>query len=217
MSSDDWQYFMENYFGDPYMMWHDGIDTKSVTRLRGEEREKAEEMLIGAMESGSHWAAMGLRELRSKRAVPHLKKKLPTADGDLRLQIALALCFIEKTTQYVDYIIEILSDDSFFASRLNAAITLRHFPIPKVIDALFNAVSDPEYLVRNHACESILYIYGLPADISAHEDILAHIIVEYDPELKQSVEIAFEHYATAADMLRDLVQSQGSLRLLTFD
>ena len=54
MPSRQWDYFMDNFFGDPYMMWHDGIDTTSVCRLEGAERDRAEDMLIESMKEGSH-------------------------------------------------------------------------------------------------------------------------------------------------------------------
>ncbi|MHA1576963.1 MAG: hypothetical protein ACTSU3_06345 [Candidatus Thorarchaeota archaeon] len=42
MPSSDWDYFMEQFFGDPYMMWHGGINPEAAANLQGEEREKAE-------------------------------------------------------------------------------------------------------------------------------------------------------------------------------
>ncbi len=216
MSSKDWEYFMENYFGDPYMMWHDGIDTKSVIRLKGEERTKAEGMLIGAMKSGSYWGAIGLRELRSEKAVPHLKEMLPQATEMLKIHVAIALCVIEESTEYVGNIIEVLENDSEYF-RLEAALSLKHFPIPEVIDALFRAVIDPEYLVRYHVCDSILHIYGIEDSIDQFEDIFAHIGIEYDPESEASINLAIEHYETASKMLKELVESKGKVRALTFD
>ena len=46
MPSREWDYFMKNFFGDPYMMWHDRIDVTSVCALVGAERDQAEEILI---------------------------------------------------------------------------------------------------------------------------------------------------------------------------
>ncbi len=74
MPSREWERFIENYYGEPYMMWHDGIDEKSVTLLKGKERERAEDMLIASLEEGNHYAAIGLRELRSRKAEPHLEE-----------------------------------------------------------------------------------------------------------------------------------------------
>ena len=88
MPSREWDYFMKNFFGDPYMMWHDGIDVTSVCALVGAERDQAEEMLINSMNKGSQWALMGLREIRSQKAVPVMKKLLATASGDLLMEIS---------------------------------------------------------------------------------------------------------------------------------
>ena len=95
MPSRQWDYFMANFFGDSYIMWHDGIDPTSVSGLGGAEREKAEDMLIESMKEGSFWAPMGLRELRSQRAVPVMKDILSSASGDLLMEIAIALNVID--------------------------------------------------------------------------------------------------------------------------
>jgi hypothetical protein len=39
MTSPEWSRFMDNFFGDPYMMWHDGIDPTAAKGLKGDERE----------------------------------------------------------------------------------------------------------------------------------------------------------------------------------
>lgn len=55
-------------------MWHDGIDPTAASGLEGEEHFKAEEMLIESMEEGIYWAPMGLREMKSKKAIPRMKQ-----------------------------------------------------------------------------------------------------------------------------------------------
>ena len=110
MSSREWQRFIDNYYGDPYMMWHDGIDEKSVKRLMGEERAKAEAMLIESLHEGSHYAAIGLRELRSTTAVPHLLEAMYQGWGYLKIEAAAALCMIEDTFEYVGEIIQVLKE-----------------------------------------------------------------------------------------------------------
>ena len=81
------------------MMWHDGIDTTSVCRLEGAERDRAEDMLIESMKEGSYWAPMGLRELRSEKAVPIMNEMLSSVSGNLLIEIAIALNVIEETTE----------------------------------------------------------------------------------------------------------------------
>ncbi|KXH76132.1 MAG: hypothetical protein AM326_07630 [Candidatus Thorarchaeota archaeon SMTZ-45] len=113
MPSDEWNYFVENYFGDPYMMWPDGIDEKSVIPLKDKERETAEDMLIKSLEEGSHYGAIGLRELRSTKAVPILEEQLGMNNGTLAVEIAVALCIIKNTLEYLPHILVALKLSPF--------------------------------------------------------------------------------------------------------
>jgi len=200
---------MENFFGDPYMMWHDGIDAQSVCLLEGAERDQAESMLIESMESGSHYAAMGLRELKSQRAIPSMKRLLEKVGSDLKIQIAVALNVIEDTDEYTPHLIQVLQYNGSQYVRLNAAIVLRRFPTDDTIQALYESVStDPDYLVRNHASESLLHIHGFKPIISEHREIFQLICVEFDPKDKDSYHEATKHYTQAASMLRDLFEKK---------
>ena len=209
MPSRQWEYFMENFFGDPYMMWHDGIDAQSVCLLEGAERDQAESMLLESMEAGSHYAAMGLRELKSQRAIPVMKRLWEKVGSDLKIQIAVALNVIEDTDEYTPDLIQILYNNRSPYVRLNAAITLRIFPTDDTIQALFDSVStDPDYLVRFHASESLLHIHGLEPTISEHKEIFQLICVEFGPKDEVAYHEAIKHYTHAADMLRDLFKKK---------
>ena len=48
-----WDGFYELFFGDPYMAWHDGLDTELLAALKGEEREEAERLLNEALKTGT--------------------------------------------------------------------------------------------------------------------------------------------------------------------
>jgi HEAT repeat protein len=200
---------MENFYGDPYMMWHDGIDAKSVCLLEGAERDQAESMLIESMESGSHYAAMGLRELKSQRAIPIMKELLEKVGSDLKIQIVVALNLIEDTNEYTPHLIQILTYNGSSYVRLNAAIELRNFPTDETIQALFNSVSsDPDYLVRNHASESLLFIHGFEPTISEHKEIFQLICTEFNPKDDASYQEATKQYTRAAELLRDLFKTK---------
>ena len=210
MPSRQWDYFMDNFFGDPYMMWHDGIDPTSVCGLEGAERDQAEAMLIESMQEGSYWAPMGLREMRSEKAVPIMKDMLPSIDGVLLIEIAIALNVIEDTVEYNHYILRVLREYPSPYTRLKAAMKLRDFPTPEVIEALFDAVSDEDYLVRNHASESLLAIHGLQPTISEHKEIFKLIIVDYDKQSSKSTSETAAAYKKAEMMLKALFESDDS-------
>ena len=207
MPSRQWDYFMSNFFGDPYMMWHDGIDPTAACILEGAERDQAEAMLIKSMEEGSHYAVMGLRELRSEKAVPLMKQMLEKVSADLLIEIAVALNVIENTTDYNHYIITVLLEYPSPYVRLNAARKLRDFPTPEVIAALYDAVSDIDYLVRNHASESLLAIHGFEPMISDHTEIFGFICTDPDPE-KNVPPKATARYKRAENMLKSLFEKE---------
>ena len=206
MPSRQWDYFMSNFFGDPYMMWHDGIDPTAACILEGAERDQAEAMLIKSMEEGSHYAVMGIRELRSEKAVPLMKRMLEKVSAELLVEIAIALNVIEETSAYNPYIIQILLEYPSPYVRLNAARKLRDFPTPEAIAALYDAVCDIDYLVRNHASDSLLFIHGLEPVISEHSEIFNLICTEYDSENEITIEDRAARYKNAVDMLRNLFE-----------
>lgn len=198
---------MDSFFGDPYMMWHDGIDPTSAKALRGEERDKAEEMLIESMKEGSYWAPMGLREMKSERAIPFMKNLIKQSQSRLLIEIAHALNVLENTTEYIPYILDVLKNHPFWSSRMDAALLLRKYSTPEVVDALFDSILDEDYLVRNHSCESILHIHNLPSSISEYKDIFSEIIVDYNAE-EESGNESLRHYKNAAELLRKLILNE---------
>lgn len=213
MPSREWNRFMDNYYGDPYMMWHDGIDEKSVTRLKGDERDQAEAKLIESLEEGNHYAAIGLRELRSLKAIPHLESLLESSRGRLAIEIAVALCVIKNTHDYVPGILAALKRAPFWSDRMRAAIALRRFPAREVVEVLFESVArDRDYLVRNHASETLLFLHGLKPTISEHKEIFKHMIVDYDEHEEERGSETLNHYAESARLLRGLIEAEGNLR-----
>ncbi|MHA2061746.1 MAG: HEAT repeat domain-containing protein [Candidatus Sifarchaeia archaeon] len=159
------------------MAWHDGLDVNAINSLTGEEKEEAEHLLIEALQkSNDYRPIVGLGYLRSKKALPILKEKLNHLWGKALVDAASALRKIENDDSYAENIIRVLKNDASFYNRLVAAIELRNFKTPEVVKALFEAVKDPEYLVRNHACESLLFLHGFKPEIVEHEEIFQNII-----------------------------------------
>ncbi len=160
MASNAFSSFYESYFGDPYMAWHDGLDTESLLRLEGAELAEAERLLIAGLQTSDPRPAAGLATLRSAPAAPALKALLPQATGDVRVQTALALWQIEQYPLAVPALIGVLQAASW-SERLNAAMALQYVRTPQSVAALLRALHDPEDLVRSHAADSLLAIHGL--------------------------------------------------------
>jgi HEAT repeat protein len=198
---------MKNFFGDYFTMWHDGIDSASVCALEGAEREQAEDMLIESMQKGSFWAPMGLRELRSHKSVPVMKDMLSSASGDLLMEIAIALNVIEDTTEYYPYVLRVFQEAPSAYTRVKAAMKLRDFPTPEVIEAFFDAVNDEDDLVRNNAANALLAIHGFKPMISEHKEIFELIITSpLDKDGNSIRDEAVAAYKQAERMLRALFE-----------
>ena len=111
---------------------------------------------------------------------------------------------LESHIFYNSYIIRILLEYLSPYVQLNAARKLRDFPTTRVIAALYDAVCDIDYLVRNHASESLLFIHGLEPMISDHSEIFGLICTERDPEKNDTAEDAAHRYKRAENMLKSL-------------
>ncbi|HEX8221385.1 MAG TPA: HEAT repeat domain-containing protein [Chloroflexia bacterium] len=161
MPSSNWDDFYESFFGDPYTAWHDGLDIQALLALEGEEREEAERLLLQALGSGDSRPARGLEELRSHKAVAPLKEQLETATGTTLVNTARALWELEQYPPAAEALINVLRGHSFWGTRVDAAKALAAVKTPSSIAALWQAVNDPEDLVRHHAVASLLELHGI--------------------------------------------------------
>jgi len=201
--SSDFSAFYESFFGDPYMAWHDGLDTEALARLRGKEREEAEQLLINALDSGDYRPAAGLSVLRSKAATAKLKEQLPSTSGDQRIQTARALWRTENYPPAVGAVIDVLQHYPFWGQRLNAAMALREIKTPASIAALWAATNDPEDLVRHHAAVSLLIMYGIQKEEFGEDNPLTIDIMSDGKAIRQK----------AIAEIKRLVEEQGKIEM----
>ena len=73
---------------------------------------------------------------------------------------------------------DVLQSPLFWTHRIDAAIGLRDFSGEDDERALLEAVErDPDYLVRNHACDSLLVRWKItPSKVNEHDEIFRRII-----------------------------------------
>ena len=157
-----WDSFYESFFGDPYMAWHDGLDTQSLAALRGEERDEAERLLNEALKRGDYRPAVGLRVLGSKGSVAQLKEQLGDADGKTEIEIALALWKLAEWPPAVNILIRALKDGPHWSIRLDAARALGDVETPKSAQALTKWAERPRRpcaLPLRRVAESRCWIY----------------------------------------------------------
>lgn len=147
-----------------------GLDLTSLRELTGEERARAEDMLIEYLPDSR--GVIGLGELRSSRAEPKLKA-LFEAEQAARLadpagwypfgliDLARALWQIDRDPRFPAAIIPVLNSADDPVQREMAAEALCDVDDPAAIQALRAALDDSEPLVRYHAGRGLLIIHGV--------------------------------------------------------
>jgi hypothetical protein len=154
----------------------DGLDTRALAELEGEEAARAEDLLIGFLPDAR--GVIGLGILRSRRAEPELTQLFEAeqraliearAMGDEfcatdgLVYLAKALWRIRPDPRWRDAMIDVLGSAGDW-KRQTAAEALCDVCDPVAVQALIKALDDAEPLVRYHAARGLLLIHGLPAD-----------------------------------------------------
>lgn len=187
------------------MRWHDGPAQGILKDLEGDERTEAEALLIKSMQEGDEYAAEGLAELKSTKALPYLKKKCKASDYSVRLKTAYAIEIIEGKGEYIPVIIDLMKDTRSDGIRLWAAWYLKYFPSDVVVNALYEAVLDPKYAVRSNAFESLRYIYGIK-DYNEDCKEIGKLIL-YDQDQKEDMNVK-EMYSKAVELMKKMFKGK---------
>lgn len=170
---DRWRAWKEQTFGNDYMIWHDGLYTAQVTSLSGDAREEALSMLRLGLSLGDSHAAEALAAMGDASTVAAMRAELGNAEGAEKVRLALALHELEPDPALAASLVEVLRGPLHWAHRIDAAMGLRRFSGADDEAALLVAVEkDPDYLVRYHACDSLLIRWGArPAEVTGHPEI----------------------------------------------
>jgi hypothetical protein len=167
----------EAVFGTEYMIWHDGLNTEAVRGLAGETREEALRMLRFGVADGDSDAADALAVMGDLESLEAVRALVKTSHGSARVRAALAAHQLSPDPALAVCLVEEMKAAAHWGDRVDAAMGLRHFRGASDEEALLEAVArDPDYLVRYHACESLLGRWGIrPARIAEHRDIFDRI------------------------------------------
>ena len=162
MASPAFERFRFSFFEDPDSP-RNGLDMKTLAALEGEERRRAEDMLLQYLPDTR--GVIGLGALGSRRAEPALVRLFEAAQGSdsgEQIYLAKALWQIRPDPRWLDAVIEVLASADEPMRRLTAAEALYHFRDPVTVGALVKALDDPGGLVRHHAARGLLALHGLP-------------------------------------------------------
>jgi len=164
MASAAFERFRFSFFEDPDSP-RNGLNLKALAALEGEERSRAEDMLLQYLPDTR--GVIGLGALGSRRAGPALVRLFEAncgSDSSEQVYLAKALWQIQPNPRWLDAVIEVLASADEPMQRLTAAEALYHFRDPVAVGTLAKALGDPERLVRHHAARGLLALCGLPDD-----------------------------------------------------
>jgi hypothetical protein len=170
------QRFKFSFFEDPKSA-QDALDTAALGELSGDERKRAEDMLIAFLPDSR--AVIGLGVLRSRAAGPRLvalfvaeraRQIAAIASRDREWNplgivfLAKALWLIDPNPQWPPAMIDALASSVYWMGRQEAAEALSGVRFPAAVDALIKALDDDEPLVRCSAARALRATYGLPPE-----------------------------------------------------
>ena len=177
--------FRFSFFEDPDSP-RNGLDMTALAELEGEERSRAEDMLLQYLPDTR--GVIGLGALGSVRAGPALVQLFEAnhgSDSSEQVYLAKALWQIRPDPRWLDVVIEVLSTADEPMQRLTAAEALHDFRDPVAAGALVKALDDPEGLVRHHAARGLLALHGLP-DNSKDPQHMMYRVMSDDAERYES-------------------------------
>src|SRR6266403_3553883 len=163
MASAAFERFRFRFFEEDPDSPRNGLDMKALAALEGEERSRAEDMLLQYLPDTR--GVIGLGALGSRRAEPALVQLFEAeqgSDSGAQIYLAKALWQIRPDQRWLNAVIEVLASADEPMRRLTAAEALYHFRDLVTVGALVKALDDPEGLVRHHAARGLLALHGLP-------------------------------------------------------
>lgn len=185
MASPAFERFRFSFFEDPDSP-RNGLDLAALAALEGDERSRAEDMLLQYLPD-TH-GVIGLGTLRSRRAETALVQLFEAGrgSGSGRAQIYLAktLWQIRPDPRWLAPAIDVLASSSEPVQRQAAAIALHDAHDPAAARALVKALDDPDGLVRHHAARGLLSLHGLPDQSDDREHVMYRVMSD-DPKRRE--------------------------------
>lgn len=161
--SPDYQRFVASVTG-PDPQWRDSVDVEALLRLKDEERHEAELLLIDRLRLDDWRAPPALAAASARGGVMPMKRRLPLANGRMRLAIARALAALEAIPQADELVAEVLRSGEP-DSGLPALVAAEGMKSEVIRDALaWACLHHPERDVRCNAAAGLLNLANLTTD-----------------------------------------------------
>jgi len=125
-------------------------------------QSQLEDKLVQLLQSGSHDSrvVLALGGLGVKGAVDVLRNHLSSDTGDFLghflIDVALALWWIEQSSQALQFIVDKLAQKTTPGIQISAVIALKYFECSEAVKALKMALDDGTYNVRFYALKTLI-------------------------------------------------------------
>jgi hypothetical protein len=182
--------------------WRESVDVEALLRLPKDEKRAAIELLIERLPLDDWRAPPALAAADARGAVMPMKRRLPLANGRMKIAIARALTALEVMPSADETVAEVLREgdpDSGLVA-LSAAEEMRSVPIR---DALaWACLHHPSPEVRSNAGAILYYFAGLAEDPLAWNFRPIYLgLAEEDPAARRaSFEQICEHVGMPPDL-----------------
>lgn len=171
--SSAYQRFAESVLGAG-PAWQEAVDVDALLALSHDERRLAEKLLIERIAHDDWRAPAALAAAVTRGAVMPMKRRMPLADGRMRVAMALALADLEAIEGAVPIVAEVLrggdKDAGLAAVSALATRAQTEERVPLALDALaWAAMNHPAGDVRAAAGAALIHLTGFAADPLAWE------------------------------------------------
>jgi len=177
MASEAFKRFHFSFFEDPDFA-RQGLDKRALAALEGEERSRAEEMLLQYLPDIR--GVVGLGVLCARRAEPALVRLFEAERSSefafALIDVAKALWQIRPDPRWLKTMIDVLTGADDAVERQAAAEALCDCGDPSAACALEKALDDPEALVRYHAARGLLALHGVPHKSDDPQDMTSRVM-----------------------------------------
>lgn len=151
-----YQKFVIYFLDDP--TWEkrkDGPPLELFDRMTAEERQAAEEELLRIVSLRDNWPVIALGYLRSHKAKDILYELLPGAEGEMKVDIALALWRIGRDEELVDIVLNASRTEESPFQLINMLYSLAQFGVPETEERIEQLLDHEDDLVSYNARQAL--------------------------------------------------------------
>jgi HEAT repeat protein len=186
MATNDFQRFLDTFFGAGVEAAKEGPDTGALSRLQGYEQDEAERMMLERLSIEDTRSAQGLGIVRSQKALPKIRElmksiegKATELEGGALVALSLACYRIDGDPRAFENIVKVLETSTVDVFRMDAVHALREIGTADAKEALLKVVENDEVpLMRHNAAKALLIMAGKIKDMRESPQVTIRLMIK---------------------------------------